>query len=288
LNYLQIAKKYRAKKSLGQNFLIDEAILDCIIDHADISDNETIIEIGSGLGFLTQKIARKAQKVIAIEIDPFAVDYLNSLNLKNVYPVEKDILQLQFSELVSEPAKVLANIPYYITTPILTHLLGEIDLPDHQNRQYLKELIIMVQKEVARRIIATDQSKNKEYGLLSILISFHATIEHIIDVPPSAFYPRPSVDSSVLKITPRQKPAVTPVDTSIFKKVIKASFTYRRKNLKNALINGGFSSNIVKEAMKQSGINEIIRGETLSMTDFVALSDKIYELQRGYPADANN
>jgi 16S rRNA (adenine1518-N6/adenine1519-N6)-dimethyltransferase len=280
VNYIDRAKKFRAKKKLGQNFLVDEYVLQFIIEQADIKPDETIIEIGAGPGFVTELIAQQTNKVIAIEIDPVFADELKAAESKNIQVYQQDILKTNFVELVNQPTKVIANIPYYITTPILLHLLGDIDDLKHQNRQLIQNMIIMVQKEVGNRIAATNQSKNKEYGSLSILVNYHAEVEILKEVKASSFWPRPKVDSVLLRLIPRQQPPVTVLNNKIFKKVIKASFTFRRKNLKNALMMSGFSVNIVKEGLKETNLDETARGETLSIEDFALLSDNIYKLQQ--------
>lgn len=279
MDYLQTAKKFNAKKRLGQNFLIDPEIIDFIIDSSQIKPEETIIEIGSGLGFVTKKLSQKAKKVIAIEIDTDIVGYLHSLNLNNVDIINKDILKIDFSNIVNSPTKIIANIPYYITTPILLHLLGEIDNVNHINRNLVSEIFIMVQHEVGKRIIATNNSKDKEWGALSVLINYWSEPKIIKEVTSKSFWPSPKVNSVILHLKVRNEPIVNILDPKTFRRVVKASFNFRRKNLKNALTCAGFSLNIVSEALEKLSIDQNIRGESFSINQFAILADCIFNLQ---------
>jgi 16S rRNA (adenine1518-N6/adenine1519-N6)-dimethyltransferase len=277
LNYLARARQFRAKKKLGQNFLIDDAIIQKIVENANLSDDETVIEIGAGLGFVTEELAKKVKKVIAIEIDFDAIKELASLPYFNIEIVSQDILQTEFSKLVKEPVKIIANIPYYITSPILVHLLGEIDQTEYENRKYVKEIILMVQWEVAKRLIANEKSKNKDYGLLSILTNFWTEPELICKVPAKSFFPAPKVDSAIIKLTVREKPALELDNPKLFRKVIQASFNMRRKNIKNALVGAGFNSDIISKALEKANIDPGRRGETLSMNEFKILTEAIHK-----------
>ena len=282
MDYLARARQFRAKKRLGQNFLIDGGVIQKIIENADLSSDETVIEIGAGLGFVTEELAKKVKKVIAIEIDFDAIKELSSLPYSNIEIVSQDILQTELSKLVEKPVKIIANIPYYITSPILVHLLGEIDQAEYENRKYIKEIILMVQWEVAKRLIADEKSKNKDYGLLSILANFWSEPELICKVPSRSFFPAPKVDSAVIKLTVREKPALELDNAKHFRRVIQASFNMRRKNIKNALMGGGFNSEIVSRSLEKAGIDPVRRGETLSMNEFKILSDFIQkEIENG-------
>ena len=279
MDYLARARQFRAKKRLGQNFLIDSGIIQKIIESADLSDDETVIEIGAGLGFVTEELAKKAKRVIAIEIDFDAIKELTSLPYSNIEIVNQDILQAELSKLVENPVKIVANIPYYITSPILVHLLGEIDQTEYENRKYIKEIILMVQWEVAKRLIADEKSKNKDYGLLSILANFWSETELICKVPSRSFFPAPKVDSAIIKLTVREKPVLELDNPKLFRRVIQASFGMRRKNLKNALTGGGFNSEIILKALEKADIDPARRGETLSMEEFKTLSNFIKECE---------
>jgi len=273
MNYLQRAKNFRTKKRLGQNFMIDAAVIHKIIDAAEISPDDTILEIGSGLGFLTEQIAQKAKKVIAVEIDDSAIAELKKLPYQNIEIIKEDILKLDIKKLSDKPLKIIANIPYYITTPILFHLLGEID--EEIPNKYISEIILTVQYEVAKRITADEKSPSKEYGLLSILLNYKAQTSFIGKIPAKSFYPSPKVDSAVVKLILREKPLTQINNIKLFKRIIKASFAGRRKTLKNTLINAGINSETVSKAMDNLNISPLIRGEKLSIEDFNNLTEAI-------------
>lgn len=271
--YLERAKRFRTKKRLGQNFLIDEAVIDRIIEEANLSPDDTVLEIGAGAGFVTEKLAQKAKRVIAVELDEDAVVELGGLPYDNLEVVHKDILKTNFSEFVDSPVKVVANIPYYITSPIIAHLLGEIDQSEWKNRELISEIILMVQYEVAKRIIANENSPAKEYGLLSILVNYWCETEFICKVKAGSFYPAPKVDSALVRLVVRREPAVKTDNPALFKKITKAAFGTRRKNIKNALISGGFEQEKVACALQKLGIDPNTRGEKLSMADYARLAD---------------
>jgi len=290
-NYLFRAKKFRAKKRLGQNFLIDPRVIDTII--SNVNEDDTVLEIGPGLGFVTEKLVSIAKKVAAVELDEDAVKILekNLAGQKNFKLIHNDILKTQLFDIFEEEykrnnaggnnaggnnkIKIVANIPYYITSPIIAHLLGEIDDVENKNRKMIDEIILMVQYEVAKRICANHKSSNKEYGMLSILSGFWADCTIIKEVSRKSFSPSPKVDSAIVKIKVKDEPAceITP----FLKKTIKAAFLSRRKNIKNALLNGGFIN--VEQALSACGIDIQTRGEKLSIDDFCMLSKALYEFK---------
>jgi len=276
LNYLERAKRFRTKKRLGQNFLVDNAVIDRIIEAASISPDDTVIEIGAGAGFVTEKLAQKAKRVIAIELDEDAVAELKKLPFDNLEVVHRDILKTNFSDIVDSPVKVVANIPYYITSPILAHLLGEIDQPEWKNRELISEIVLMVQYEVAKRIVANENSPAKEYGLLSILVNYWCETEFICKVKAGSFYPAPKVDSALVRLVIRKEPTIKTDNPALFKKITKAAFGTRRKNIKNALTSGGFEQEKVSYALQKLGIDPNTRGEKLSMADYARLADILY------------
>ena len=230
MDYVKRARQFRAKKKLGQNFLIDPNIIQKIIDYASLETDDTVLEIGAGLGFVTEKLAQKVKKVIAIEIDQDAIFELSSLPFSNIQIISEDILKVDFSKLTDKPLKIIANIPYYITSPILVHLLGEIDQQEHLNRKYISEIILMVQYEVAKRLVADEKSSSKEYGLLSILANYWAETDFLMKVPAKSFYPSPKVDSALVKLKIRQNPLVNLDNPTLFRRIINACFNKRRKN----------------------------------------------------------
>ncbi len=269
LNYILRAKKYKAKKSLGQNFLIDGETIDFIASNAD--KNDEILEIGAGLGFVTEQLVQKAKNVVALEIDKDAINILNKnlSSYKNFHLFEQDILKTQIDSLPFEnKIKVIANIPYYITSPILVHLLGEIDDINNANRSKITELILMVQLEVAKRICADENSQNKEYGQLSILSQMYCDTEIIKIVPKKSFIPSPKVDSVIVRFKVNDKPKVE--ITKLLKRTVKAIFMARRKNVKNSLLNAGFLG--VVEALNNANIDINTRGEKLSIHKIQELS----------------
>lgn len=275
LNYILRAKKFKAKKSLGQNFLIDDKIIDFIASHAQKDDE--ILEIGPGLGFVTEQLVENASRVVALEIDKDAINVLNKNlgNKENFHLIEQDILKTNIDDLpfTKDKIKVIANIPYYITSPILVHLLGEIDELTHKNRNRISEIILMVQLEVAKRIIANENSENKEYGQLSILSQMYAETEIIKKVPKNCFSPAPKVDSALVKFTINEKPKVEM--TKLLKRTVKAIFMARRKNVKNSLLNAGFIK--VECALEKAGIDKMARGEKLSLEQIQKLSIALEE-----------
>ena len=275
LNYILRAKKFKAKKSLGQNFLVDDKTIDFIAHHAN-SDDE-ILEIGPGLGFVTEQLVENAKRVVALEIDKDAINILNKNlgNKENFHLIEQDILKTNIDDLpfTEDKIKVIANIPYYITSPILVHLLGEIDELVHKNRSRISEIILMVQLEVAKRIVANENSENKEYGQLSILSQMYTDVEIIKKVPKNCFSPAPKVDSALVRFVINENPKVE--ITRLLKRTVKAIFMARRKNVKNSLLNAGFVE--VERALDSVGIDKMTRGEKLSLKQIQELSIALEE-----------
>ena len=275
MNYYERAKYFRTKKRLGQNFLIDGQIIADIIDFADIKPNDTVIEIGPGVGFVTEQLVKKAKKVIAIELDEEAIKELKKLDAPNLTVIHNDILKQDLSNLTDEKFKIVANIPYYITSPILAHLLGEIDDLTNKNRSKITDILLMVQEEVARRMTACEKSPAKQYGLLTILSQFWADVKIMKLVSRRAFYPAPKVNSALVKLTVREKPLLNLSDYTHFRKTIKGAFAQRRKNIKNCLVSAGFSKGNIQKALQALGLDENIRGEKLSIEIFGKLSEEL-------------
>lgn len=272
---MQRAKSFRTKKRLGQNFLVDADTIHAIIDHANISKEDTVIEIGAGVGFVTEQLVKHAKKVIAIELDESAIKELKKISCDNLEIIHQDILKTDLSSLTNEKVKIVANIPYYITSPIIAHLLGEIDDLNNKNRNQISEIILMVQYEVAQRIVATEKSPSKQYGLLTILSQFWADCEIIKKVGSKCFYPRPQVDSALVRFVVNAKPKLELTDYSHFRKTIKAAFSQRRKNVKNCLLSAGFSKENIAKALESLNISENARGETISIEKFGELSQEL-------------
>ena len=272
-DYLQRAKFFRTKKRLGQNFLINGDVIDDIIEFADIKPEDTILEIGPGVGFVTEQLIKYAKKVIAIELDEEAIKELNKLNADNLEIIHADILKTDLSKICEGKLKVVANIPYYITSPIIAHLLGEIDDLENKNRAKIEDIILMVQEEVARRIVATEKSSGKQYGLLTMLSQFWADCSILRLVGRKSFYPAPKVNSALVSMKVRKEPLLKLSDYTHFRRVVKAGFAQRRKTLKNCLLSAGFTKENVNNAIAKMGLDENIRGEKLSTEQFGELSE---------------
>ena len=280
-NTIAILKKYdfTFQKKFGQNFLIDTHVLEKIVDAADIGKDDLVLEIGPGIGTVTQYLCEAARQVIAVEIDRKLIKILKDTlsAYDNVEVINEDILKVDIAALVEEknggkPIKVVSNLPYYITTPIIMTLL--------EKRVPVTDMTLMMQEEVARRMQAVPG--NKDYGALSLAVSYYAQPYIATFVPPNCFMPRPNVGSAVVNLKCHEKPPVEVKDEELMFKLIKASFAQRRKTLQNGLTNSAeldFTKDEVTEAilkmqeilgMKQ---NPLIRGETLTLKEFACLSD---------------
>lgn len=275
MDYYSRAKYFKTKKRLGQNFLINGQVISNIIDYAEISPEDTVIEIGPGVGFVTEQLIKHAKQVIAIELDEEAIRELEKLNAPNLTIIHKDILKTDLSELCEGKVKVVANIPYYITSPIIAHLLGEIDDLNNKNRNKITDILLMVQEEVARRMVATENSPSKQYGLLTLLSQFWADVEIKELVGRRSFFPAPKVNSALVKLVVRENPKLELSDYTHFRKTVKAAFSQRRKNIKNCLLSGGFSKENIQNAMQKLGLDENTRGEKLSIETFGKLSEEL-------------
>ena len=232
-----------------------------------------MLEIGPGVGFVTEQLVKYAKKVIAIELDEEAINELKRLECDNLEIIHNDILKTDLSSLVEgQRLKVVANIPYYITSPIIAHLLGEIDDLANKNRAVIDDIVLMVQEEVARRIVATEKSSSKQYGLLTILSQFWADCSIIRLVGRRSFYPAPKVNSALVSLKVRKEPLLKLDDYSFFRKVVKSAFSQRRKTLKNCLLSSGFNKEKIVNALNALNLDENIRGEKLSISEFGELS----------------
>ena len=262
--------KLRADKKLGQNFLIDENVVHQIVAAAELSEADTVLEVGPGIGTLTQGLAESKARVVAVELDtrllPVLATTLNGYD--NVRVVHGDILKVNIMEEVGAPSfKVCANLPYYITTPIIFALL--------EKRLPMERLVAMVQKEVAERMAA--QPGGKEYGALSVAIQYYTEPEIAFIVPPTSFIPAPAVDSAVIVCKRREKPPVEVCDEGLFFRVVKAAFSLRRKMLSNSLKNMGIKTEQVAKWLELAGVDGKRRAETLSLEDFAKLTNSFNE-----------
>lgn len=267
------------KKSLGQNFLIDTNILRRIVDFAGLTESSGAIEIGPGIGALTEQLARAAKKVVAFEIDQRLLPILAETlaPYENVKVIHQDVLEADVPNVINaefaeiNDLMVVANLPYYVTTPIIMKIL-EDHLP-------IRGIVVMLQKEVADRISA--KPGTKEYGSLSIAVQYYTEAETVMIVPKTVFVPQPNVDSAVIRLTRRERPAVSVEDEEFFFQVTRASFSQRRKtilnNLTSQLPNGKAKKEEILQALENSGIEPSRRGETLSLEEFGRLSDELYK-----------
>lgn len=275
----QILKKYgfTFKKSLGQNFLVDQNILNKIVAAAELTDRSGVLEIGPGIGALTQKLAESAGKVVAVEIDDRLLPILRELfeEQTNTEIVHGDILKLDLSTLIAQKfadcstVHVVANLPYYVTTPIIMKLLEE--------QHALQNIVVMIQREVAERMAA--EPGGKEYGSLSIAVQYYCVPELVTIVPHTVFIPRPNVDSAVIRLNIRGEPPVQVADESFFFQIVKAAFAHRRKTIYNNLT--AFFPKRDKTQLTQileaAGIQGSRRAETVSLSEFAALVNGLYE-----------
>ena len=267
---------FHFKKQFGQNFLIDPSVLEHILDYSEINKEDLVIEIGPGIGTLTEALCEKAGFVIAIEIDDNLIPILkdNLSEMDNFFLLHKDALKVDFQKLLYEhpefsSVKVVANLPYYITTPILMSLL--------ERKLSFRSITVMVQKEVALRMKAAPGTK--DYGALSLAVQYYSKPEIVQEVPPHCFIPRPNVSSMVIHLQLHEKAPVSVKDPALLFKTIKFSFMQRRKTLVNALSSGFHLDKKDLQALLSSlSYSENVRGETLSLEDFALISDAIREL----------
>lgn len=281
-NTIEILNKYKFvfQKKFGQNFLIDEHVLSKIIRSAEITEDDFVVEIGPGIGTLTQYLAASAREVAAIEIDdvliPILKDTLSAYD--NVTVIHEDVLKVDLCKLAEEknggkPIKVVANLPYYITTPIIMGLF--------ENHVPVESITIMVQKEVADRMKTGPGSK--DYGALSLAVQYYAKPELVANVPPNCFMPRPRVGSAVIRLTRHTEVPVEAEDEKLMFQIIRASFNQRRKTLVNGLGNAPelhIPKEMTTEVLEEMGLSASVRGEALTLTQFAELSNRILEKRK--------
>lgn len=280
-NTIEIIQKYEFafQKKFGQNFLIDTHVLDKIIQAAGLTKEDMVVEIGPGIGTMTQYLAERAGTVVAVEIDTNLIPILKETlgDYDNVTVINEDILKVDIRKLAEQyhggrPIKVVANLPYYITTPIIMGLF-ESEVP-------IENITVMVQKEVAERMQAGPGTK--DYGALSLAVQYYAEPYIVANVPPNCFIPRPNVGSAVIRLTRHQEKPVSVKDEKLMFRLIRASFNQRRKTLQNGLNNSGevpFSKEEIASAIEKLGLPAAVRGETLTLEQFAALTDILCEGQ---------
>ena len=269
---------FRFSKSLGQNFLIDKGVLDDITEGAGLSKDDRVIEIGPGIGVLTQAAAEKAGKVVAVEIDEGLIEVMRFtlFDADNVRIINGNILKTDLKALIEQEkgaltnVKIIGNLPYYITTAIIMKLL--------QDKPGCESITVMMQKEVGDRIMAAPGSR--EYGAISVAVQYYSIVNRIAEVNKASFMPRPKVDSCVLRMDILDTPAAAPEDEDHFFKVVRAAFGQRRKTLLNSLGSTGAPKSVLAEALEEAGIDKSRRAETLTLEEFARLSDVL--AQKGY------
>lgn len=276
-NTIAVLQKYNFvfQKKFGQNFLIDTHVLDKIIRSAEITSEDMVLEIGPGIGTMTQYLAQAAGKVIAVEIDKALIPILEDTldGFENVRVLNEDILKVDIAELAERenggrPIKVVANLPYYITTPIIMGLF--------ENHVPVKSITVMVQKEVADRMQVGPGTK--DYGALSLAVQYYAKPYIVANVPPNCFMPRPKVGSAVIRLETYENPPVQVADEKLMFRIIRASFNQRRKTLANGLKNSPelhFTKEQIEEAIERLGRGSSVRGEALTLEEFAALSNDL-------------
>lgn len=263
-----ICKRFDIKmsKKLGQNFLIKRGIVDEIVKAADLQEGEPVLEIGPGIGTLTQGLAQSGANVTAIELDTRLLEVLDTTlaQYSNVTIIHGDVLKLDVPSIMNnEPFKVVANLPYYITTPIIMSLL--------ESRLPIERLVVMVQKEVALRMVA--KPGTKDYGALSVAVQYYTKPDIVLDVPPKSFLPAPAVTSSVIRCVLRDKPPVDVVDEKLFFRVVKAGFAQRRKTFANTMKTTGLSKDRIEELLAKANIDGQRRGETFTLQEFADVAN---------------
>ena len=278
---IEVLQKYNFsfQKKFGQNFLIDTHVLDKIITSAEITKDDFVLEIGPGIGTMTQYLACAARKVVAVEIDKALIPILEDTlsEYPNVEVINEDVLKLDIEKLAQEqnngkPIKVVANLPYYITTPIIMGLF--------ENHVPIESITVMVQKEVADRMQVGPGTK--DYGALSLAVQYYSKPYIVANVPPNCFMPRPNVGSAVIRLRAHKEKPVDVIDEALLFKLVRASFNQRRKTLQNGLNNSPeihFSKEMIMEAIEQLGRGPSIRGEALTLEEFVKLANIFINLQ---------
>ncbi|MDP4119116.1 MAG: 16S rRNA (adenine(1518)-N(6)/adenine(1519)-N(6))-dimethyltransferase RsmA [Bacillota bacterium] len=270
----QLMNKYGKtfKKALGQNFLINEKVIDNIVAGSNITQNDMVLEIGPGIGVLTFKLAQTGARVVAVEIDSLLMPVLEETlaEFDNVEIINADFMSIGMDKLINEKfdekkVKVAANLPYYVTTPIIMKLL--------EYKDFVESITVMVQKEVAKRLVA--QHNTSDYGAISIAVQYRTKAEIIDMVPAADFMPMPKVDSAVVRLTVLDKPPVKVSDEKLFFKIVKGGFALRRKTLQNSLSGSvsGISKEQVAEALEYVGLSPTIRGEALSLQNYADITD---------------
>jgi 16S rRNA (adenine1518-N6/adenine1519-N6)-dimethyltransferase len=264
----------KAKKKFGQNFLVNQEIIDDIINKAEITKDDVVLEIGPGLGTLTKALVKSAKKVFAVELDEDMCDILRArFTENNLEIINEDILQFDINKITKEcgKIKVVANLPYYITTPIVMKLL--------ESNYDIESITVMVQKEVGERICST--SADRENSAITIAINYYASSKIIIDVPKENFFPSPEVDSVVIRLDVLSKPPVELQNKTLFFEVVKIAFSQRRKTILNSLSSGKYTKDSIKMVLDKLAIEQNKRAENLSINDYANISNELNSIIGG-------
>jgi 16S rRNA (adenine1518-N6/adenine1519-N6)-dimethyltransferase len=273
---VQRARYFPARKQLGQNFLVNKDSLQKIVDQLCLVPGDNILEIGAGLGFLTELLTACGARVQAIELDQYCIDALQKLALPRLTVIANDVLQVDFKKLITSRMKVVGNIPYNITTPIIGKLLGEIGQPAQWLSQ-IEFIVLTVQRELAQRLVAAPGKK--DYSQITLLMNYFGRTEVVLNLPAQDFLPVPKVDSAVIKFIPYDKPPVTCRNHLLLRQVIQAAFANRRKMLKNNLASLHLSNADILQIFNQLNFDPYVRAESLSLVQYARLADSIEEIR---------
>jgi 16S rRNA (adenine1518-N6/adenine1519-N6)-dimethyltransferase len=275
--YLEIARNLRAKKRFSQNFLVEEQYLDAIVRTLDIKPDDTVLEIGPGSGFLTEKLIARAGQVVAVELERGMLDLLHRKYHKqaNLILVESDILKFSFETVPAPTFKVVGNLPYNLTSPILFLLAGELHDADYPLRKRIERITVMVQKEVGERIAA--RPGTKAYNSLSISLQYRYQAEVAFTLPSTAFHPQPKVDSAVVTLIPREAPLLEVADYTLLSRLVRTAFAQRRKTIRNALRQNDFAApDVLDRIFEETGINSGLRAEAIAIEDYGRLANAFH------------
>jgi len=273
----QRASGFPARKQLGQNFLVNKEVLSKITEQLHLESEDSVLEIGPGLGFLSELLVSQCKKVTAVELDQYCIDALKKLSLTNLEIIKGDFLQIDLNTVIDSPTKIVGNIPYNITTPIISKLLGEIGEPTTWLPN-IKSIVLTVQRELANRLIA--RPGKKDYSQITLLMNYYGTAEVLFAIGPENFSPPPQVHSAVVQLIPHDKIRVICNNHKLLRRVIKLGFASRRKMLKNTLRLLGLSDDQLAKTFKELNFDPQIRAESLSLQQFADLTDAIEKTQK--------
>lgn len=277
----QQARAFHTKKRLGQNFLINADVLAHLVKVLSVTSDDHVMEIGPGLGFLTAPLLGSGATVVAVELDEDCVAALNELSLPRLKVIHQDFLQCDLASILKDKTKVIGNVPYQITTPIITRLLGEIGEPSPWLKS-IESIVLTVQKELAERLVAP--VGGDEYSQISVLVQYFAKADLLFTIPPENFYPAPEVTSAVVRLIPHAEPPIKCSDHKLLRHVVSAGFQQRRKMLKNNLSFLGLEQKLIVEVFDKLNFDPQVRAERLGLEQFALLTDELKQVKDS-PAD---